>query len=220
MIISAQSMQFTERPEMPPALKGFAHIRRYWNPTSQRWTAKILPGEFFVTQSDEAITTILGSCISACIRDPKLGVGGMNHFMLPEDNSGGKSSWLEGGGLATRYGSFAMESLVNELMKLGAVRGRLEVKLFGGGRILSTMSDVGAQNIEFARGFLKLEGFQIAAQDVGDSCPRHVDYYPATGRVMLKRLRALGIQALGKREAEYRKHLGERQPAGDVELFD
>jgi chemotaxis protein CheD len=145
----------------------------------------------------------------------------MNHFMLPEDNSGGKSSWLEGaGGLATRYGSFAMESLVNELMKLGAVRERLEVKLFGGGRILSSMSDVGAKNIEFARGFLRLEGFAIAAQDVGDSCPRHVDYYPATGRVMLKRLRSLGVQAIGNREAEYRKRLVEQPPTGDVELFD
>jgi chemotaxis protein CheD len=141
--------------------------------------------------------------------------------MLPEDKSGGKSSWLEGAaGLATRYGSFAMESLINELMKLGAERERLEVKLFGGGRILSSMSDIGAKNIEFARGFLRLEGFRVAAEDVGATCPRHVDYYPATGRVMMKRLRSLEAQSISHREAEYRKRLVEQPPADDVELFD
>jgi chemotaxis protein CheD len=206
--------------EMPPALKGFSQIRRYWNATNQHWTAKILPGEFFVTRHDEAITTVLGSCISACIRDTKLRIGGMNHFMLPEDKSGGKSSWMEGPtGLATRYGTFAMESLLNELMKLGAVRERLEIKLFGGGRILSSMTDVGAKNIDFAHSFLALEEFRIAAEDVGDTCPRHVDYYPYTGKVMLKRLRSLEAQAISHREAEYRRRLAE-PPADDVELFE
>jgi chemotaxis protein CheD len=210
----------TAANEMPPALKGFERIRRTWNPAYRQWSAKILPGEFFVTRHDEVISTILGSCISACIRDPKLRVGGMNHFMLPEDKSGGKSSWLDGdSGLSTRYGSFAMESLLNELMKLGAERGRLEVKLFGGGRILSSMTDVGARNIEFARGFLRLEGFRIAAEDLGENCPRHVDYFPHTGRVMMKRLRSLDAQAIGSRETEYRRRLVEEAPADDVELF-
>jgi len=209
------------KSQMPAVAAGFEHIRRYWDPGCDRWSAKILPGEYFVTRSDEAITTVLGSCIAACIRDPVTCIGGMNHFMLPEDGSTGKSSWIEGpGGLATRYGSYAMESLINELMKLGARRDRLEVKLFGGGRILSSMTDVGQRNIAFAREFLKVEGFKIAAEDVGDACPRRVIYFPATGVVLLKRLRALDVSAIAQRESIYLTHLAAKPVDNGVELFD
>jgi chemotaxis protein CheD len=209
------------KPQLPPVAAGFEHVKRYWDPACLRWSAKILPGEYFVTRSDEAITTVLGSCIAACIRDPATRIGGMNHFMLPEDSSPGKSSWIDGpGGLATRYGSYAMESLINELMKLGACRDRLEVKLFGGGRILSSMTDVGKKNITFARAFLKLEGFKIAAEDVGDVCPRRVLYFPATGVVMLKRLRALDVSAIAQRENNYLTELAAKPTGDDVELFD
>ena len=209
------------RAEPPPAAKGFEHVKRYWDPACARWSAKILPGEYFVTRNDEAITTVLGSCISACMRDPSLRIGGMNHFMLPADNSTGKSSWIEGpGGLATRYGSYAMESLINELMKLGARRDRMEVKLFGGGKILSSMTDVGKKNIEFAKGFLSLEGFRIAAEDVGDMCPRRVVYFPTTGVVMLKRLRALDVVEIAQRETNYMTSLTNKKSDDDVELFD
>ncbi len=212
----------TERPTMPPAIKGFEHIRRFWSPRNGTWTAKILPGEYFVTRCDEVVTTVLGSCISVCMRDPRLRVGGMNHFMLPEDRSAGGNSWLQGpGGLATRYGSYAMESLINELMKLGAVRDRLEVKLFGGARILSSMTDVGAKNIRFVHEFLELERFTILAQDVGDTCPRHVDYFPATGRVMLKHLQALSATVIASEETRYSEQLVKKERArDDVELFD
>lgn len=209
------------KTEPPAAASGFEHVKRYWDPGCDRWSAKILPGEFFVTRSDEAITTVLGSCISACIRDPVVRVGGMNHFMLPEDNSSGKSSWIDGpGGLATRYGSYAMESLINELMKLGARRDRFEVKLFGGGKILSSMTDVGMKNITFAKEFLKLEGFKIAAADVGDVYPRRVVYFPATGVVMLKRLRALDVVEIARRETNYLSSLAAKPADSDVELFD
>ena len=206
---------------LPPVTSGFERIKRYWEPACQRWSAKILPGEYFVTRSDEAITTVLGSCIAACIRDPLTCIGGMNHFMLPEDGSGdGKSSWLEGpGGLATRYGSYAMESLINELMKLGARRDRFETKLFGGGKILSSMTDVGQKNINFAKEFLKMEGFKIAAEDVGDVYPRRVMYFPATGVVKLKRLRALDVAAIAQRETNYRTRLAARPADDDVEIF-
>ena len=205
---------------LPPATPGFEHVKRHWDPGCDRWSAKILPGEFFVTRSDEAITTVLGSCIAACIRDPATRIGGMNHFMLPEDGSPGKSSWIDGpGGLATRYGSYAMESLINELMKLGARRDRLEVKLFGGGRILSSMTDVGRKNITFAKDFLKLEGFKISAEDVGDIYPRRVVYFPATGVVMLKRLRALDVSAIAQRENNYQSSLKLKPTGDDVELF-
>jgi chemotaxis protein CheD len=215
------SPRFPERSAKPPVLQGFEHIRRFWNPRIGTWTAKILPGEYFVTHCDEVVTTVLGSCISVCMRDPALGVGGMNHFMLPEDRSTGASSWLQGpGGLATRYGSYAMESLINELMKLGAARERLEVKLFGGARILSSMTDVGAKNIKFAREFLEFERFAILAEDVGDTCPRHVDYYPATGRVMLKHLQALVAPAIASEESRYIERLSKDRRRVDVELFD
>jgi len=209
------------KTDLPAATRGFEHIKRYWDPACDRWSAKILPGEYFVTRSDEAITTVLGSCIAACIRDPAVRIGGMNHFMLPEDNSAGKSSWIDGpGGLATRYGSYAMESLINELMKLGARRDRFEVKLFGGGRILSSMTDVGKKNITFAKEFLKLEGFKIAAEDVGEVYPRRVVYFPTTGVVMLKRLRALDIGEIAQRETTYLTSLAAKPADNDVELFD
>jgi chemotaxis protein CheD len=209
------------KTKLPAATQGFEHVKRFWDPSYDRWAAKILPGEFFVTRSDEAITTVLGSCIAACIRDPAVRIGGMNHFMLPEDNSVGRSSWLDGpGALSTRYGSYAMESLINELMKLGARRERLEVKLFGGGRILSSMTDVGQKNITFARHFLKLEGFKIAAEDVGDVYPRRVVYFPTTGVVMLKRLRALDVVEIAQRETNYLTTLANKPADNDVELFD
>jgi chemotaxis protein CheD len=209
------------KSQLPAVAAGFEHVKRYWDPGCDRWSAKILPGEYFVTRSDEAITTVLGSCIAACIRDPTTRIGGMNHFMLPEDGSPGKSSWIEGpGGLATRYGSYAMESLINELMKLGARRDRLEVKLFGGGRILSSMTDVGRKNIAFARDFLKVEGFKILAEDVGDVYPRRVIYFPATGVVMLKRLRALDVSVIAQRESIYLTRLAAKPAGDDVELFE
>ena len=209
------------KSEPPAAARGLEHIKRYWDPGCERWSAKILPGEYFVTRSDEAITTVLGSCIAACIRDPAVRIGGMNHFMLPEDNSVGKSSWIDGpGGLATRYGSYAMESLINELMKLGARRDRFEVKLFGGGKILSSMTDVGKKNILFAKEFLKLEGFKISAEDVGDACPRRVMYFPANGIVMCKRLRALDVVDIAQRETSYLTSLAAKPADNDVELFD
>jgi chemotaxis protein CheD len=113
-----------------------------------------------------------------------------------------------------------MESLINELMKLGAKRERLEVKIFGGGKILPAMSDVGAKNIAFAKSFLKLEGFRIAAEDVGEVYPRRVVYFPRTGRVMLKRLRALDADAIANRESQYRKDIVQKPADDDVELFN
>ncbi len=205
----------------PHAAKGFEHVKRYLDPACDKWTAKILPGEYFVTRHDESITTVLGSCISACIRDPAVKIGGMNHFMLPEDNSVGKSSWLDGpGALSTRYGSYAMESLINALMNLGARRERMEVKLFGGGKILTSMTDVGKKNITFAKHFLKIEGFHIAAEDVGDVCPRRVIYHPSTGVVMLKRLRSLDGAEIARTETQYRTTLASTSAESDVELFD
>jgi chemotaxis protein CheD len=202
----------------PPVMSGFDHVQRSWDPALNTWSAKILPGEYFVTEHEEAITTILGSCISACIRDTTLCVGGMNHFMLPEDTSSGTSSWLDG--MSTRYGSFAMESLINDLMKMGARRERLEVKLFGGGNILVSMTDVGKHNIEFVRNWLKLEGLRVTAEDVGEVFPRRVVYFPTSGRVLVKRLRSLDGKSIADREQQYLVNLRQKPEGNDVELFD
>lgn len=215
------NVQDTARSATPPKpVPGFDGIQRNMDNSSGLWTAKILPGEFYITHSDEAITTVLGSCISACIRDPGLGIGGMNHFMLPEDTTQGKSSWLcEATGLATRYGSFAMESLVNGLIKLGARRSHMEAKLFGGGHVLNTGINVGEKNIEFARRWLKTEGFRVAAEDVGNVVPRRVIYVPRTGKVLVKHLRPIESQDIAKREQQYMKTVATKPVAGDIELF-
>ena len=215
-----QLLRVAEAPPRPQTLPGFGHVHRNWDRQNERWAARILPGEYFVTRSDEIITTVLGSCISACVRDPVLRIGGMNHFMLPEDITNGSSSWHDPAvGLSTRYGSFAMESLINDLLKLGAQRQRLEVKLTGGGRVLASMTDVGARNIEFARHWLRLEGLSIAGEDVGDTYPRRVLYFPATGRVLMFRLRTTDLGEVVSREKQYQSTLREKPAGNDVELF-
>jgi chemotaxis protein CheD len=216
----SSQLRLPEAPARPETLPGFGHIHRNWDRQNERWSARILPGEYFVTRNDEIITTVLGSCISACFRDPVLRIGGMNHFLLPEDITNGSSSWHNPTiGLSTRYGSFAMESLLNDLMKLGAKRERLEVKLTGGGRVLASMTDVGARNIEFARQWLKVEGLSIAGEDVGDIHPRRVLYFPATGRVLMFRLRSVDHGDVVNREKQYQSTLREKPAGNDVELF-
>ena len=210
---------FAPTVAMTPAVPGFEQLHRFWEPRSGHWTARLLPGEYYVTRSDEAILTVLGSCISACVRDPVLGIGGMNHFMLPEEAAKGDNSWLDPKlGLATRYGSYAMESLLNQLLKLGAVRSRLELKVFGGGRILSTMTDIGRRNIEFVLEYIRLEGLRVSAQDVGGTQPRKIVYYPADGRVRVRRLKSVSHN-IADRERDYMHSLHGQDDGGEVELF-
>lgn len=207
------------RPDAPPMVAGFEQLQRFWEPDTQRWTVKILPGEYYVTRADEAITTVLGSCISACIRDPVLRVGGMNHFMLPEDNSGRDTQINAPVVLSTRYGSYAMESLINDLMKLGGVRQRLEIKIFGGGRVLAAMTDIGARNIDFVREYLNIEHLRIAANDVGGDLPRKVVYFPTDGKVRVRKLRPIENRGISDREKVYLDSLRAKDAGGDIELF-
>ena len=209
----------THAPEpyaQPAALSGFEHIRRYWDNTHQTFAAKIMPGEFYVTCRDEAIITSLGSCVSACIRDRESGVGGMNHFMLPHAGDSGAA----GGACisdAARYGSFAMEQLINEILKAGGRRENLEVKLAGGGHVLANMhSDIGARNIEFVRNYLSQEGLQLLGEDLGGHAPRRVVYFPASGKVRVRKLRG---QSIVSQERSYRERISQRPVAGDIELF-
>lgn len=179
--------------------------------------AKILPGEYFFTPKDMVIVTVLGSCVSACLRDRVTGVGGMNHFMLPENNS-------DGDGLLSssmRYGTYAMEVLVNDLLKAGARRENLEAKVFGGGHVLSSFStiNVGERNSQFVRDYLKTERIRVVAEDLEDVYPRKVYFFPRTGRVLVKKLKRLNNNTIANREQDYANRLKQDPVGGSVDLF-
>ncbi|WP_018873525.1 chemoreceptor glutamine deamidase CheD [Thioalkalivibrio sp. ALJ16] len=196
----------------------FAHINRYWDRTHAAPAAKLLPGEAYVSvAATELITTVLGSCVSACVWSPSVGVGGMNHFMLPDGDR--DRGWGPAASSATRYGTYAMEFLINELLKLGAPREDLQVKMFGGGRVMAGMTDVGARNIAFLRQFMRDEGLTLVAEDVGGPWPRKVVFFPASGRARVKKLMSLHNDTLLEREQDYRRRLKTEPVAGDVELF-
>lgn len=203
--------------KLPPALRGFKHIKRYWDKTNDSIVAKILPGELYVTSSNEIITTVLGSCISACIRDPIFGIGGMNHFMLPMSTS--DTSQNDKLGSAMRYGNYAMEHLINEILKNGGERANLEVKLFGGGRVLTHMTDVGKRNINFALEYVNTEGLKLVAEDLGDIYPRKILYNPLTGKARQKKLRNMHNQTITQREEAYRQDIDKTPVSSEIELF-
>jgi chemotaxis protein CheD len=203
-----------------PALPGFEHINRYWDKDNKCVAAKLLPGEYYVTLRDEAVVTVLGSCVSACIRDRKTGIGGMNHFMLPENARTDGRQW--GGDVlssATRFGNNAMERLINDILKNGGERRALEVKIFGGGRILAQMTDIGHRNIEFVHDYLRTESLALVAEDTGDTCPRKIVYFPASGRVRVKKLRSLHNETIIQRETRYLQDIGQAPVSGSIELF-
>lgn len=211
-------MALSPPSRLPLALPGFEHIKRGWNDTYEAYAARLMPGEYYVTLHDEGIYTTLGSCISACIRDRVIGIGGMNHFMLPASGemSGWKSEHLS---VINRYGNFAMEHLINDILKNGGKRQNLEVKVFGGGRIIANMTDVGMRNINFVRDYIETEGLQIVSEDVGDVYPRMVVYFPATGKVRVKRLRSVHNNIIIEEEFRYLNTIEAKPVSGDIELF-
>lgn len=188
---------------------------RYFDRKFGLEAAKILPGEYFVSNREALLVTVLGSCVAACIRDTESGIGGMNHFMLPDD--GGRNPL----GMSARYGTYAMEILINHLLKLGARRNHLEAKVFGGGAVLASLasSNVGAKNAEFVLDFLQTEKIPIVAKDLLDSYPRKVYYFPHTGRVLVKKLHRVHNDTLFSRENEYKVRLSGSVMEGEVELF-
>ena len=200
-------------------LPGFEHIRRYRDAHGLT-VAKLLPGDYYVTCQDEVIDTVLGSCVSACIRNPRTRIGGMNHFMLPRPSGRGNDDWDNVTGRATRYGSASMEQLINRILAAGGTRADLEVKVFGGGRVLASMTDIGHHNVTFVREYLKQEGLRIVAEDVGSTYPRHVQYFPLSGRVRVKHLnRAREATVISKKEEQYLHGLEMSPVAGTIDLF-
>lgn len=179
--------------------------------------AKILPGEYYATGRKMLIVTVLGSCVSACIRDNRTGIGGMNHFMLPANTDGGEPL-----SASARYGTYAMEILINQLLKMGASRQSLEAKVFGGGNVMKgfTIANVGERNARFALEYLQNEEIPVLAKDLQDIYPRKVYFWPHDGRVLIKKFKVLNNDTVAQREQEYSMRIRASKISGDVELFD
>ena len=178
---------------------------------------KIMPGEYYVTMRDMALVTVLGSCVAACIRDRASGIGGMNHFMLPDnkcDDNGILSPSM-------RYGAYAMEIMINQLFKMGAKRSNLEAKVFGAGKVLEgfNINNVGERNAAFVLDYLQAESITVAAQDLLDIHPRKVYFFPRTARVLVKKLRSIHNDTIVERDKIYSSRLSVADVQGDVELF-
>ena len=174
---------------------------------------KVLPGEYFVTDQDILIMTVLGSCIAACIWDAKAGVGGMNHFMLPEGDSSDTSG---------RYGSYAMELLINEMIKLGARKESMQAKVFGGGQVMAgfTTMNVGERNTQFVLDYLHTERITLVSKDVLDIYPRKVVFFPTTGKAMVKKLAHSHPESLESTERKGNAvNLAKSTAGGSVDLF-
>lgn len=189
---------------------------QYFDREFQVDAVKILPGQYHAARGSGTITTVLGSCVSTCLWDPLERIGGMNHFMLPGDNAGAGSPWAA----SARYGVYAMEVLINDMIHLGADRRRLVAKVFGGAQLLAGFNrlDVGAKNSEFVLEFLRVEGIRVLAQDLQDVCPRKVHFFIDSGKVQVKRLSVAPSETMQRRDREYLSKLALRR-GGDVEIF-
>ncbi|WP_374940871.1 chemoreceptor glutamine deamidase CheD [Bradyrhizobium sp. SRS-191] len=189
--------------------------RRYRDSRFDAVAIKVFPGEHYVTDvEDEMLVTVLGSCVAACIRDPKTKVGGMNHFMLPESFG----TWGDASD-SMRYGNVAMERLINDILARGGARRRLEIKVFGGANVLNGVAKIGHRNADFVEDYLAAENLPIAAYHLRGSLPRRVHYFPATGRVMLLELPRVEHEALVRNETSYKSKIQVEPVAGSVELF-
>jgi chemotaxis protein CheD len=188
--------------------------RRVWDPALGRYAVRLHPGDYYATiAEDETITTVLGSCVAACIRNPFLGYGGMNHFMLPHSDSG---KW-GGVSAALRYGNHAMEVLINAVLKSGCPRRHMEIKLFGGADFSAGLR-VGEQNARFALHYLEHEGLHPLTVDLGGNRPRVIQFTPATGAVKRRLLEQPGRRII-EEERRYLARIDTAPPEGDIELF-
>ena len=192
---------------------------RYFDREFKVDSVKVLPGQYYAGTGDGSICTVVGSCVSTCLWDPFERIGGMNHFMLPGDHSSAASPW----GLPARFGIYAMELLINEMIHLGADRRRLVAKVFGGAQVLQGFDtlDVGAMNSKFVINFLKEEGIELQAQDLLGTWPRKLHFFPATGKVQMKRLHLQSADvAVQRQEREYLARLADATGGGEIEIFN
>lgn len=195
-----------------------ADRRRYFDPVLKVQVVQVFQGDFFVsTREGEMLATVLGSCVAACIRDPIAGVGGMNHFLLPD--KGGDNNPDLPFSASLRYGSYSMEQLINGILTAGGRRERLELKIFGGANVLAGLRGIGHQNADFIERYLKAEGFKVMAADLRGTLPRKVQYFPSTGVARVKQIEDASGKAVFQRESA-KKITAVQTQAGSIELFD
>ncbi len=187
-------------------------MKTYWDAKVNSLATIVLPGEHRVTdRADLALVTLLGSCVAACIRDVKLGLGGLNHFLLPSADDAGA-------GKSLRYGVFAMEALINDVIRRGGSKADLEAKVFGGGNVIDTTASetVGDRNARFVIDYLEREGVPVKARDLGGARARRIFFFPASGRVSVLRLEPTVVR---DQEIRLKARVEDTPRAGTVELF-
>lgn len=203
-------------PAMTESTPGFENVPRFWDRSLNKTIAKILPGQYYVSHGQDLISTVLGSCVSACVRDKRTRVGAMNHFLLPEASAHEANSTINA---PHRYGAFAMEAMLNDLFRAGVRRRDLEIKIVGGGEIMNSSARIGAKNVVFVTEYLEREGFQIVSADVGDRWARKVMYDVTTGRMLVKHM-SPEDEGLQETESKYKAEINQpKAAAGDIELF-
>ncbi|KDO14445.1 chemotaxis protein CheD [Vibrio metoecus] len=197
------------------------HYHRFNHPSDHRYWVKVMPGGVYATGEQEIIHTGLGSCVSVCAWDTELGIGGMNHFLLPFNSQFESQHWHPQALLsdASRYGCYAMELLINRLLSMNAERERLHFKLFGGAHLLGYQSQVGEKNVEFVLEYAKREKLHVVAQDLGGSQPRKLLFDPKTGQAWIKRIGFSAAHAIKQDEEHYQHKIDKQSPYNDVELF-
>ncbi len=200
-------------------------LTSYWDHRFQRRAIKILPGDYYATDKDEVIVTVLGSCISVCLFDTHLKTGGMNHFMLPAskkkpDPEPVSDSAVVQGSWGARYGNVAMELLMNELFKLGCCKKNLVAKIFGGASVTHSSIDVGQSNIQFVEEYLKLEDISIIGHDLGGFKPRKLYFIPLLNQVYVKLIDKIKNDTIRSREQDYRLQLELLKKEKNIVFFD
>lgn len=192
--------------------------RRYRDANLDATIVQVLQGDCYVTAApDEVLTTVLGSCVSACIRDPVIRCGGMNHFLLPAGHDMSEADLTMA---SLRYGGFAMEKLINSVMAAGGSRDRLEIKVFGGGNVMKGLSKIGNRNAEFVEEYLKAEGFRIAAKHLRGDWPRKIQFFPHSGQVRMRELKDNTAERLFQQEVRAAPRVASTPTSGSIELFD
>lgn len=187
--------------------------RRFPSGRSGETFVRIFQGEYYVTnRSDEILSTVLGSCVAVCIRDPRIGYGGMNHFLLPSAAASMPQDF------SLRYGVYSVERLINDILGHGGERNRLEVKVFGGANVLAGMARIGTRNAEFVEEYLEREGLPIAAKHLRGNIARRIRYYPKTGRVLMSQI-SKDIASIGQQEIKLLDKDLLEPTAGTTELF-
>ncbi len=194
--------------------RSYSDVKRYTDESLNVEVVQLLPGQCYVSTTNEHITTVLGSCVAVCLRDESTGFGGMNHFMLPGGSGEQRTNEI------ARFGAHAMEILISDLFKVGADRNHLVAKIFGGGSMFESEQDIGIRNAEFAQEFLNLEGIDLAVKDIGTSFARKIRFVPKTGKVMVKKLESLHTKQVQEIEHKFASGLFSEAANDEVKLFD